>query len=64
MIERGSIGFSENEAWQRLKFHGVPLNRYIGRGTNGPEKLWEEIQAENTGVVIPITARLLGRVPQ
>jgi hypothetical protein len=42
----------------------VPLNRYVGRGTNGQEKLREEIQAENAGVTIPMAARWLGRVPQ
>jgi hypothetical protein len=63
MIDRGIIGFSENEAWQRLKVHGVALNRYVGRGTNRLEKLREEIQGENAGVVIPIAARWLGRVP-
>jgi hypothetical protein len=63
MAERGIICFGENEAWQRLKIHGVPLNRYVGRGTNGLENL-REIQAENPGVIIPIAARWLGRVPQ
>jgi hypothetical protein len=63
MVDRGIISFGENEAWQRLKIHRVPLNRYVGRGTNGLEKLWEEIHAENAGVVIPIATRWLGRVP-
>jgi hypothetical protein len=47
-----------------LKIHGVPLNRYVGRGTNGLEKLGEEIHAENAEVVIPMAARWLERVPQ
>jgi hypothetical protein len=64
IVDRGIIGFEENEAWQRLKIHGVPLNRYVRRGTNGLEKLREEIQAENAGVTIPMAARWLGRVPQ
>jgi hypothetical protein len=64
IVDRGIIGFKENKAWQRLKIHGVPLNRYVGRGTNGLEKLREEIQAENAGVTIPMAARWLGRVPQ
>jgi hypothetical protein len=62
-VDRGIVGFEENEAWQRLKIHGVPLNRYVGRGTNGLEKLREEVQAENAGVIIPMAARWLGRVP-
>jgi hypothetical protein len=64
MVDRGIIGFGENEAWQRLKIHGVPLNPYIERGTNGLKNLWAEIQAEYAGVIIPIAVRLLGRVPQ
>jgi hypothetical protein len=63
-LNRGIIGFVENEAWQRLKIQGVPLNRYVGRGTNGLEKPREEIQAENAGVIIPMATRWLGRVPQ
>jgi hypothetical protein len=47
-----------------LNADAVPLNGYVGRGTNGLEKLWEEIQAENAGVTIPMAARWLGRVPQ
>jgi hypothetical protein len=64
IVDRGIISFKENEVWQRLKLHGLPLNRYVGRGTNGLEKLQQEIQAENAGVTIPMAARWLGRVPQ
>ncbi|KAI5784127.1 hypothetical protein FPQ18DRAFT_405642 [Pyronema domesticum] len=61
-VDLGIIGFEQNEAWQKLKIHGVPLRRYVGRGTNGLEKLLEETHAENAGVVIPMAARCLGRV--
>jgi hypothetical protein len=64
IVDRGIICFKENEVWQRLKLHGLPLNRYVGRGTNGLQKLQQEIQAENAGVTIPIATRWLGRVPQ
>jgi hypothetical protein len=61
-VDRGIIGFKGNEAWQKLKIHGVPPSRYIGRGSNGLEKLREGIHAENAGVVIQMAARWLGRV--
>lgn len=37
----GSIGVDHNEIWVRLKIDGVPLDRYVGRGTHGAEKLRE-----------------------
>jgi len=42
-----------NETWGRLKFHAVPLVRYIGQCTDGLQKLQEEFEAENEGIVIP-----------
>jgi hypothetical protein len=38
-VDRCIVGFEENETWQRLKIHGIPFIRYMGRGTNGLEKL-------------------------
>jgi hypothetical protein len=63
-IDKGIIGLGENKTWERMKIHGVPFKRYMGKGTNGLDKLREEIQAENAGMVIPTAARWLGRVPQ
>ena len=57
------IDITANETWRRVKIHGVPLNRYLGKGTHGLEKLREEIEAENEGVEIPMQIRWLGRVP-
>ena len=57
------VDISANETWRRVKIHGVPLNRYLGKGTHGLEKLREEIEAENEGVEIPMQIRWLGRVP-
>lgn len=28
-----------NETWERVKIHGVPLERYIGKGSYGTGKL-------------------------
>ena len=57
------VDITANETWCRVKIHGVSLNRYLGRGTHGLEKLREEIEAENDGVEIPMQIRWLGRVP-
>jgi hypothetical protein len=58
-INRGIIGFEEIEVWRKLKIHGIPLTRYVGRGTNRLEKLRDEIEAENAGVSVPMAARWL-----
>lgn len=57
------IDITAYETWHRVKIYGVPLNRYLGKGTHGLEKLREEIEAENEGVEIPMQIRWLGRVP-
>jgi len=47
------ISVESNEIWQKVKMHGISLERYIGRNTDGGlEKLRREIQAENEGIVI------------
>jgi hypothetical protein len=64
VIDCGIIGFEEIEVWKKLKIHRIPLTRYVRRGTNGLEKLREEIEAENAGVSVPMAARWLVNVPQ
>jgi hypothetical protein len=44
---------------EKLKIHTVPLVRYMGKGTEGLQKMTEEIQAENEGVTIPAQVRWL-----
>ena len=49
----------ENESWEKLNIHRVPLLRYMGKGSEGLQKMREEIQAENQGVTIPAQVRWL-----
>ena len=61
-VDPGIINITSNETWKRVKIHGVPLFLYMGKGTNGLNKLREEIEVENEGVEIPMEIRWLGRV--
>jgi hypothetical protein len=36
---RGVVDVEENETWERLKIHAVPLMRHIGNGTGGLQKI-------------------------
>jgi hypothetical protein len=58
-VDKGVIDVEENESLERLKFHAVPLVRYMGKGTEGLQKMQGEIHAENEGVVIPVQVRWL-----
>ena len=62
-IDPTVIDITAKETRRRVKIHGVPLNRYLGKGTHGLEKLREEIEAENEGVEIPMQIRWHGRIP-
>jgi len=52
-VDRGVVDVDENETWERLKIHAVPLMRYMGKGTEGLQKMQEEFEAENEGIAIP-----------
>ena len=58
-VDKGIIDVEGNESWERLKIHNVPLVRYMGKGTEGLQKMREEIQPENEGVAIPAQVRWL-----
>ena len=60
-INRRIIGLKANMIWKRVKVHGVPVARYVGKKIFGTEKLQEELVAENKGVRIPAAVRWLGR---
>lgn len=60
--DEGIIDFGSNEPWKRVKVHGVALERYVGKGTYGTGKLKEELEAENEGLVIPLSIRWLGQL--
>ena len=50
-----------NELWERVKMHGVNFDRYFGKKTGGGlEKLRQELQAENEGVVLPLAINWIG----
>jgi len=58
-VDRGVVDVEENETWERLKNHAVPLERYMGKGTEGLQKMREEDKAENEGIAIPAQVRWL-----
>jgi hypothetical protein len=59
-IDKGVVDVEENESWERLKIHAVPLVRYMGKGREGLQKMREEFEAENEGVAIPTQVWWLG----
>ena len=59
MVEKGVVDVEENESWERLMIHAVPLIRYMGKGTEGLQKMREQFEAENEGIVIPTPVRWL-----
>jgi hypothetical protein len=58
-FDKGVMEVEENESWERLKVHAVPLMRYMGKGTECLEKIGDGIHAETEGVVIPVQVRWL-----
>ena len=45
-VDKGVIDVEENQAWERLKIHAVPLVRYMGKVTEGLQKMREEFEVE------------------
>jgi len=58
-VDKGVVDVEENESWERLKIHTVSLVRYMGKGMEGLQKMREEFEAENEGIVIPTQVRWL-----
>ena len=58
-VNKEVVDVKENESWDMLKIHTVPLIRYMGKGTD--DLLWmrEELEPENEGMVIPTGLRWL-----
>jgi len=50
-VNKGVEDVEENESWERLKIHTVPLIRYMGKGTECLQKMREEFDAENQGIM-------------
>jgi len=58
-VNHGVINVEENESWQRLKIHAVPLGRYMGKGTESLQMMEDEMHGRNKGVAIPVQVRWL-----
>jgi hypothetical protein len=60
-VDAGIVDIETNELWEKVKMHGVNFDRYLGKKTGGGlEKLREELQAENEGVVLPLAISWIG----
>jgi len=59
IVDRGVVDVEEKETWERLNIHAVPLVRYMGKGTEGLQKMREEFEAETEGIAIPTQVRWL-----
>jgi len=60
-VDAGIVDIESNELWEKVKMHGVNFDRYLGKKTGGGlEKLRQELQAENEGVVLPLAINWIG----
>jgi len=60
-VDAGIVDIETNELWERVKMHGVNFDSYLGKKTGGGlEKLRQELQAENEGVVLPLAINWIG----
>jgi len=60
-VDTGIVDIETNELWEKVKMHGVNFDRYLGKKTGGGlEKLRQELQAENEGVVLPLAISWIG----
>jgi hypothetical protein len=60
-VDTGIVDIEMNKLWERVKMHGVNFDRYLGKKTGGGlEKLRQELQAENKGVVLPLAINWIG----
>ena len=58
-VDTGVINIQENESWERLKIHAIPHVSYKGKGTEGLQKMRDDIHANNQGITIPVQVRWL-----
>jgi len=60
-VDSGIVDIERNELWERLRMQGVNWDRNLGKKTGGGlEKLCQELQAENEGVVVPLAINWIG----
>jgi hypothetical protein len=58
-VEKAVMDVEAIGSWERLTIHSVPLVRYMGKGTDGLQKMREEFDVENDSIVIPTQVRWL-----
>lgn len=58
-VDNRDIAVEEHHTSERLKVYTMPLIRYMGKATEGWQKVGNNIHAENEGVVIPIQVQWL-----
>jgi len=58
-VQKGVVDVQENQSWEWLMIHAVPLVRYMRKGTEGLQTMLEESEAENDGVMITTQVRWL-----
>ena len=58
-VDKQVVDVEENEIWERLMIHAVPLVQYMGKGTEGVQKMRDELDGENEGLAIPTQERWL-----
>jgi len=58
-VSKAVIEVEQNDTWQRLKIHAVPLVRYMGKGTEGLQLTWDEMHTETEGVTVPVHGQCL-----
>jgi hypothetical protein len=60
-VDAGIVDIDINELWERVKMHDINFDMYLGKKTGGGlEKLRQELQAENKGVVLPLAIGWIG----
>jgi len=52
-VDKAVVDVEENKSWETFTIYAVPLIRYMGKGTEGLQKLPEEFDAKNEAVRIP-----------
>jgi len=60
-VARGVADVEEIKTWERLMIHEVALVRYMGKGTEGLQKLREEFEQEDEGIAIPTMVQWLAK---
>jgi len=58
-VDKGVDDVKEKESGETLKIHAQPLVRYMGKGTEGLQKMGVEFERENQGKKIPTQVQWL-----